>query len=113
MANTIAPPPVSEARPPEFDRGEIAKAEAKEAEGLRDPGPAAQAADEQRALREAEYSASLMPDRLVVEKDEAAGRFIQTRIDPQSEETVLRYPSEAQLAYSRAIAAYMRALSES
>ena len=77
------------------------------------PGPAAQAAAERLALRKAELSAEVLPDRLVIEKDEAANRFVQTLIDSQTEEVQFRYPSETQLAFSRAVAAYMRARSES
>lgn len=53
------------------------------------------------------------PERLVVEKDQAAGRFVQTWLDGQTLEVERRYPNEAQLAYSRAVGAYLRALSES
>lgn len=111
MGNIV--PPVSETRPPEPVRAEFAASAQKDAELVKAPGPAAQAAEDRRAMRDAEHSASLMPDQLVVEKDEAAGRFVQTRIDPATTETVLRYPSETQLAFSRAVAAYNRAQSES
>lgn len=50
---------------------------------------------------------------LVVERDAAAGRFVQTWLDDQTLEVERRYPSEAQLAYSRAVGAYLKALSES
>lgn len=53
------------------------------------------------------------PERLVVEKDQAAGRFVQTWLDGQTLEVERRYPNEAQLAYSRAVGAYLRALNES
>lgn len=90
---------------PTLDHDQKSKTEA--------PGPAAKAAAERLALRKAELSASVLPDRLVVEKDEAANRFVQTLIDSQTEEVQLRYPSETQLAFSRAVAAYMRARRES
>jgi hypothetical protein len=34
---------------------------------------------------------------------------VQTLTDANTSETVLRYPSETQLAYSRAVLAYLRA----
>ncbi len=52
----------------------------------------------------------LLPDKLLVRLDAEAQRFVQTLTDPNTEETVRRYPSEAQLAYSRAVMAYLRAL---
>ena len=58
-------------------------------------------------------SAKPLPDRLVVEKDQHAGRFVQTLIDSQTLEVKHRYPSEAQLAFSRAVGAYVRAMSDS
>lgn len=48
--------------------------------------------------------------QLLVRFDEEAGRFVQTLTDASSEETIWRYPREAQLAYSRAVMAYLRAL---
>jgi hypothetical protein len=52
---------------------------------------------------------NLTPAKLQVSLDEGAQRFVQTLTDPSTSETVLRYPSETQLAYSRAIVAYLRA----
>lgn len=51
----------------------------------------------------------LTPNKLQVSLDEGAERFVQTISDPETSETLLRYPSETQLAYSRAIMAYLRA----
>jgi len=51
----------------------------------------------------------LTPAKLEVSLDANAQRFVQTLTDPATSETVLRYPSETQLAYSRAIVAYLRA----
>lgn len=42
--------------------------------------------------------------------DEDAGRFVHTLTDARTQETILQYPSESQLAYSRAVMAYLRAL---
>jgi hypothetical protein len=74
--------------------------------------PKAQAANERRAEDIAQASAELTPDQLVVEIDQAAGRFVSTLIDSQTKEEVWRYPSETQLAYSRAVKAYLRALTQ-
>lgn len=52
----------------------------------------------------------IIPDKLLVRLDEDAGRFVQTLTDANTDETVLRYPNDAQLAYSRAVMAYVRAL---
>ncbi len=51
------------------------------------------------------------PAHLLVRMDAEAGRFVQTMTDSTTQETLWRYPSEAQLAYSRAVSAYLRALS--
>jgi hypothetical protein len=51
----------------------------------------------------------LTPADLQVSLDEGSKRFVQTLTDPNTSETVLRYPSETQLAYSRAVVAYLRA----
>lgn len=76
-------------------------------------GPAAQAAE--RRLAEhvaAERTASTTPHVLEVTLDESAGRFVQHLTDGATEETLRKYPSEGQLAYSRAVMAYMRALAD-
>lgn len=93
------PPPRAEAPPPR----EPKKAAA--------PSPAAQARAEQIAQQEARAKADLAPRDLLVEMDPAAGRFVQTLTDPSTQEVVWRYPSETQLAYSRAVAAYLRTMS--
>jgi hypothetical protein len=74
-----------------------------------EPGPAAKAAEQRIAEHAAMLRADMKPDRLLVHLDENAGRFVQTLLDANSAETLRRYPSEAQLAYSRAIMAYLRA----
>jgi hypothetical protein len=51
----------------------------------------------------------LTPAKLQVSLDPGAQRFVQVLTDAVTAETVLRYPSETQLAYSRAILAYLRA----
>jgi hypothetical protein len=77
-----------------------------------DPGPAAQAAEQRHAEHRASLSSSIAPNDLQVTLDPSAGRFVQTLTDHETAETLRRYPSEAQLAYSRAVMAYMRALQE-
>lgn len=74
-----------------------------------EPGPAAEAAQQRLAEHAAMLRANMEPGRLLVHLDEDAGRFVQTLLDANSAETLRRYPSEAQLAYSRAIMAYLRA----
>lgn len=49
--------------------------------------------------------------KLLVRFDGEAGRFVQTMTDSDSKETIWTYPREAQLSYSRAVMAYLRALS--
>lgn len=71
--------------------------------------PAAQAAEQRFAEFEAAHRADLQPDKLFVRLDETAQRFVQTLTDADTAETVRRYPSESQLAYSRAVMAYLRA----
>jgi hypothetical protein len=74
-----------------------------------EPGPAAKAAERRFAEQEAAQRSELLPDKLLVQLDEKAGRFVHTLTDAETQETKLRYPSEGQLAYSRAIKAYLRA----
>ena len=73
-------------------------------------GVAAKAADALLDQAIAALRNEIIPDKLLVRLDEDAGRFVQTLTDALTEETVLRYPNEAQLAYSRAVMAYVRAL---
>ncbi|MBN8608252.1 MAG: hypothetical protein J0L81_15140 [Caulobacterales bacterium] len=75
-------------------------------------GPAAQAAAQRKAERLASLRNDVAPDVLQVSLDTSAGRFVQVLTDADTEETLRRYPSEGQLAYSRAVMAYMRALTE-
>ncbi len=49
--------------------------------------------------------------KLLVRFDGEAGRFVQTMTDAASKETIWTYPSQTQLSYSRAVMAYLRALS--
>jgi len=74
-----------------------------------EPGPAAAAAERRVAEHAAAQRTEAAPDKLVVQLDATAQRFVQTLTDADTDETVLRYPSESQLAYSRAVMAYLRA----
>ncbi|MBY0563450.1 MAG: hypothetical protein K2P58_04605 [Hyphomonadaceae bacterium] len=74
------------------------------------PPPQAQA---DREPTQPSPSVAAPQSRLHVELDREAGRFVQTLTDLTTDQIVRRYPSEAQLAYSRAVMAYMRALAES
>lgn len=76
-------------------------------------GSAAQVAAQRKAEHEASPRTEAIPNVLQVSLDESAGRFVQVLTDADTEETLRRYPSEGQLAYSRAVMAYMRALAES
>jgi hypothetical protein len=90
-----SPPPELQVRAPQLEPGE---------------GPAAQAAKQ----RLVEHAAALSEDpspTLSVRLDENAGRFVTTLTDPLTNEMLRSYPSEAQLAYSRAVMAYLRAMS--
>lgn len=81
----------------------------RETETLPEANAAASSANDDNA---AEPRAPAAPGHLLVRLDSEAGRFVQTMTDSSSQETIWRYPSEAQLAYSRAVKAYLRALSE-
>ena len=72
-------------------------------------GPVAEAAAKLRAEQEAQRKNALLPDNLMVRLDIDADRFVQTLTDATTEETILKYPSESQLAFSRAVMAYLRA----
>lgn len=57
--------------------------------------------------------ASLIAGNLRIELDREAGRFVQTLTDPTTNAVLMRFPYESQLAYSRAITAYMNAKADS
>jgi hypothetical protein len=73
------------------------------------PGPAAEAASKRVAEFEAAQRADLQPDKVLVRLDADAQRFVATVTDSSTAEMLRRYPSEAQLAYARAVMAYLRA----
>lgn len=74
-----------------------------------EPGPAAEAAKRRLADFEAAQRADLQPDTVRVQLDADAQRFVATLTDSTTSEMLRRYPSETQLAYSRAVMAYLRA----
>jgi hypothetical protein len=63
------------------------------------------------AAYKAAQRADVQPDNLRVRLDENAHRFVATLTDASTGETLRRYPSEAQLAYARAVMAYLRSQS--
>lgn len=77
-----------------------------------EPGPAAQAAQQRMAENQAALRDRVMPDKGAVQLDADSQRFVQTLQDSTTSEMLRKYPSESQLAYSRAVMAYLRAQSE-
>jgi hypothetical protein len=76
-----------------------------------EPSVAAEAAQQRMAAHQAALRAQAEPDSLQVRLDENAHRFVATLTDSSTGEMLRRYPSEAQLAYARAVMAYLRAQS--
>ncbi|MGQ0532338.1 MAG: hypothetical protein ACT4OF_06560 [Caulobacteraceae bacterium] len=74
-----------------------------------EPSPAAEAAARRIAEHAAMLRAELAPDKVEVRLDPDAQRFVQTLTDADTAEMLRCYPSESQLAYSRAVMAYLRA----
>ena len=74
-----------------------------------EPGPAAEAAKRRIAHYEAAQRAEAQPDNMQVKLDETSQRFVATLTDSSTAEMLRKYPSESQLAYSRAVMAYLRA----
>jgi hypothetical protein len=72
-------------------------------------GPAAEAAKRAIADHAAVQRSELMPDKVAVALDQESQRFISTLTDTNTSEMLRKYPSESQLAYSRAVMAYLRA----
>lgn len=71
---------------------------------------AAQSAEQALEETTQQAQASIAPAKLVIRVDADAGRFVNTLLDPHSDEVLRQYPSDAQLAYARAVNAYLRAL---
>ena len=103
----LIPPPTSiaEVRPTEAV-GTAPPHTARKAPG--DNSPAAAAAKIRAEQIETRQN-DLLPADLSVRLDTSAERFVQTLTDQTTQETLHRYPSDAQLAFSRAVTAYLRA----
>ncbi|MGQ0533307.1 MAG: hypothetical protein ACT4OF_11550 [Caulobacteraceae bacterium] len=78
-----------------------------------EPGPATQAAERRMAEHASAQRNDLMPDKVAVSLDAQAQRFVSTLTDVNTSEMLRKYPSESQLAYSRAVMAYLRVLATS
>lgn len=74
-----------------------------------EPSIPADAAAQRMAEFQAAQQHKVEPNDLHVRLDANAQRFVQTLTDSDTGETLRRYPSEAQLAYARAVMAYLRA----
>lgn len=90
-----APPPELQIRAPQLDA---------------EDGPAAKAAERRFAEHVAALQHKVLPDDVSVQLDAESQRFVATLTDADTAETLRKYPSESQLAYSRAVMAYLRAL---
>lgn len=55
---------------------------------------------------------TLVAPWLLIELDKASNRFVQTLVDPSSQSVLRRFPNEGQLAFSRGVNAYMKALGQ-
>lgn len=73
------------------------------------PAPAPQPVDDAAAAIVLMARQSLIAGNLRIELDREAGRFVQTLTDPNTMEVLRRFPYESQLAYARAVGAYMNA----
>lgn len=71
--------------------------------------PAAKAAEQRMSEFADAQRVELQPDKVLVRLDADAQRFVTTLTDSTTSEMLRRYPSESQLAYSRAVMAYLRA----
>lgn len=67
--------------------------------------------DESAAAIVTQAQKPLIAGHLRIELDRDAGRFVQTLTDPVTNEILRRFPNESQLAFARAIGAYMNARS--
>ena len=76
------------------------------------PSPVQKAAQALEAERRAEAQTKLEAGKLMVQIDAAAGRFVNILADVNTGQVVRQYPNDAQLAFSRAIRAYVRRMSD-
>jgi hypothetical protein len=75
-----------------------------------EPTPVAKAASERLNEFAASMRENIAPANLMIRYDESADRFVQTLTDARTSETLRKYPNDTQLAYSRAVMAYFRAM---
>lgn len=106
-----APPVALDARASPVWRVDVSTPEAQPSPQKSLKGPAAVAAEKAVQEQELQRESELTPATLLIEIDRAAGRFVNVLLDPRTREVIVQYPSESQLAYSRAIRAYMQAIS--
>jgi hypothetical protein len=71
----------------------------------------ASAKNEEPSVAPVPVQKPLIAGHLRIELDRDAGRFVQTLTDPLTNEIIRRFPHESQLAFARAIGAYMNARS--
>jgi hypothetical protein len=76
------------------------------------PVAPAPALDEAAAAVIQRAQQSLIAGHLRIELDQEAGRFVQTLTDAHTMEVLRSFPYESQLAFARAIGAYMNAKAE-
>lgn len=107
MDANASPTPTLNARVAPVARGESAPA-------LAEPikAPHTEVAAKIEAQTQAELHTDLAPAKLLIEIDKVSGRFVNTLVDPDSQQVLRQYPSDAQLAFSRAVQAYIKAMSE-
>ncbi len=99
--DSIAPPKAIDPLP--------APTQAQSQQQSSEANPAAEAAERRVAAFEDAQRASMQPGKVLVQLDPDAQRFVATLTDSSTSEMLRRYPSESQLAYSRAVMAYLRA----
>jgi hypothetical protein len=104
MAPSTSPVPAADAQFTSVWRVDLTGAKPAE------PSAVEKAAKAQQAELQAQTVNQLLPGELLVEIDRASGRFVHTLKDGATHEVVWRYPSEAQLAFSRAVRAYAEAV---
>jgi hypothetical protein len=106
---SFASPPASIADPAVTDAARATAPANKTPADANAQSPAADAAAKLRHDENISRKNTLIPTDLLVRLDEDAGRFVQTFSDAVTHETLLQYPSDVQLAFSRAVNAYLRA----
>src|SRR5262249_40306841 len=109
MSVSLTPAPALDAKLSTVWRVEVSAPDVK-AKPEKRPDPAAAQAEQDLENAKEEHKAGQEPGILQVHVDADAMRFVTVLLDPHSEEVIRQYPSESQLAYARAVNAYLRAL---